>query len=557
MKKRMWALLLALVMVLGALTACGKDNGKTDDPNAKQGESENKKDSKDIPSGGKVTHNLAADPKTIDPALNAAVDGHQVIQSVFEGLFRIDENEKAVPGIAEKYEVSEDGTKYTFHLRDAKWSDGQPIKASDFVFAWKRVLDPKTAAEYAYQMYYLKNAEKINKGELPIDQLGVKAVDDKTIEVNLEAPTAYFLELLAFPTYMPVREDIVTKDPEGWALNMATYIGNGPFKVKDWKHDDVMTLVKNENYYDADKVKLDEIDYVFIVEASTAFSAFQTGEIDYMESVPAEQIEKLKADKDPNFKIFPYLGDYFYCFNVNSEPVNKVQVRKALAYAIDRTQIVEKVTKAGQLPAAGFTPTGIPMSDGKDFQKTAGDYGMPKDGSKIEEAKKLLAEAGYPNGQGFPKIELLYNTGEAHKAIAEAIQAMWKENLGIEVELRNEEWKVFQTSRQNKQYTVARHGWIGDYVDPMTFLDMWVTGGGNNDAGYSNPKYDEQIQIAKTTTGEKRDKALLEAEKILMEDMPVMPIYYYTNAVLMRESIKNAPKSMLGPVNYREAYIQK
>ena len=543
MKKRLLALTLVAAMGISLFAGCGETTDGGDQAAA---------------GGGVVTHNLNSAPKSIDPALNTAVDGHQVIYGVFEGLCRLDERDQGIPGIAESWDISEDNLTYTFHLRDAKWSDGQPVKASDFVYAWKRAVDPATAAEYAYQMYYLKNGEAINNGEKPVDELGVKAIDDKTLEVTLESVTPYFLQLTAFPTYMPVREDVVSADPEGWALNMDTYIGNGPFKVQEWKHDDVLKLVKNENYYDADKVKLDGIDYVFIVEASTAVSAFESGEIDYMEAVPAEKIAVLEEANDENFKILPYLGTYFYIFNMNQEPVNNPKVRKALSLAINRTDIVEQVTKAGQVPATGFVPKGVSMSDGTtDFQETAGDYNMPIDDSKVEEAKQLMAEAGYPDGQGFPTIELLYNTNEGHKAIAEAIQAMWKQNLGINVELRNEEWKVFQTSRNEGNYTVARHGWIGDYVDPMTFLDMWITASGNNDAKFSNPKYDELISKAKSTLGKERDDAMLEAQAILMEELPVMPIYYYTNAILMRSTVKNAPKSITGPVNYKEAYLEK
>lgn len=543
MKKRLLALTLVAAMGISLFAGCG---GNTDGGDTAAA------------GGGVVTHNLISEPKSIDPALNTAVDGHQVIYGVFEGLCRLDERDQGIPGIAESWDISEDNLTYTFHLRDAKWSDGQPVKASDFVYAWKRAVDPATAAEYAYQMYYLKNGEAINNGEKPVDELGVKAIDDKTLEVTLESVTPYFLQLTAFLTYMPVREDVVSADPEGWALNMDTYIGNGPFKVQEWKHDDVLKLVKNENYYDADKVKLDGIDYVFIVEASTAVSAFESGEIDYMEAVPAEKIAVLEEANDENFKILPYLGTYFYIFNMNQEPVNNPKVRKALSLAINRTDIVEQVTKAGQVPATGFVPKGVSMSDGTtDFQETAGDYNMPIDDSKVEEAKQLMAEAGYPDGQGFPTIELLYNTNEGHKAIAEAIQAMWKQNLGINVELRNEEWKVFQTSRNEGNYTVARHGWIGDYVDPMTFLDMWITASRNNDAKFSNPKYDELISKAKSTLGKERDDAMLEAQAILMEELPVMPIYYYTNAILMRSTVKNAPKSITGPVNYREAYLEK
>lgn len=551
MKKKITALALAAVLGITMLAGCGKT---TENPPAKTDTGE--KTEETAKAGGIITHNLFSDPKSIDPALNTATDGHQVIQTVFEGLCRVDDKAQPLPGVAEKWDISDDKLTYTFHLRDSKWSDGQPVTAQDFEYAWKRAIDPATAAEYAYQLYYVKNAEKINKGEAKPEELGVKAIDDKTLEVTLESETPYFLQLMAFPIYFPVRKDIVEKDPEGWALNMDTYIGNGPFKAVEWSHDDVLKTVKNENYYDADKVKLEGVNYVMINEASTSFSAFQSGEIDFMENVPPEQIEILQKENNPDFKIYPFLGDYFYCFNVNAKPVDDPKVRRALTYAIDRQAIIDNVTKAGQAPAKGFTPTGIYLSDGKtDFQQSVGDYGMPSDLSKVDEAKKLLAEAGYPDGKGFPTIEILYNTNEGHKAIAEAIQAMWKENLGINVELRNEEWKVFQTSRNQKQYIVARHGWIGDYVDPMTFLDLWVTDGGNNDAGYSNPEYDKLIAAAKHSSGPERDESMKKAEAILMEDLPVMPIYYYTNACMIRHTIKNAPKSMIGPVDYREAYI--
>lgn len=543
MKKRLLALTLAAAVGISLFAGCGGSTDGGDGGSA---------------GGGVITHNLVSEPKTIDPALNTAADGHQIISTVFEGLCRLDEHEQAIPGMAESWEISEDNLTYTFHLRDAKWSDGQPVKAGDFVYAWKRVVDPATAAEYAYQLYYLKNGEAINKGEKPVDELGVKAIDDKTLEVTLENITPYFLQLTEFPVYMPVREDIVSADPEGWALNVDTYIGNGPFKVSEWKHDDVLKTVKSETYYDADKVKLDGVDYVFIVEASTAVAAFEAGEIDFMSAVPSEKITVLKEANDPNFEIVPYLGTYFYVFNMEKEPVNNPKVRKALALAINRQALVDEVTKAGQIPATGFVPKGVPMSDGKtDFQEAAGDYGIATDDSKVAEAKQLLAEAGYPDGKGFPTIEVLYNTGEGHKAIAEALQAMWKQNLGINVELRNEEWKVFQTSRNEGNYTIARHGWIGDYVDPMTFLDMWIKTSGNNDAKFNNPKYDELISKAKSTLGKERDDAMLEAQAILMEEMPVIPLYYYTSANLKRTTIKNAPKSITGPVNYKEAYLEK
>lgn len=535
--KRILALTLTAVLGMSLLAGCSsQEAGGSDVPQ-------------------KVVHNLAADPASIDPALNEAVDGAQVLYNAFEGLTRTDESEQAISGIAETWDISEDGLTYTFHLRDSKWSDGQPLVAGDFEYAWKRALDPKTAAGYAYQLYYILNGQKANAGEASLDEVGVKAIDDKTLEVKLEAPTPYFLLLTALPCYFPVRQDIVEADPEGWALNSETYISNGPFKLAEWTHNDVLRMVKNENYYDAANVKLDEIEYVMIVEGSTAFSAFQSGEIDYTENVPADQIAELQSAGDANFNIFPYIGTYFYCFNMNAELMKDVKIREALSLAIDREAIVTNVTKGGQKPANGFVAEGIATSTGDSFRTLAGDYGVPVK-ADIEKAKALLAEAGYPDGAGFPELEILYNTNEQHKAIAEAVQEMWKQNLGINVTLRNEEWKVFQENRKNGNYTVARHGWIGDFADPMTFLEMWITGAGVNDAKYANPEYDKLINDSKSASGEERDKILKEAEALLAKDLPVMPIYYYTNPAMMRTNIKNAPKSALGQVYYRNAYVE-
>ena len=536
--KRILALALTAVLGMSLLAGCSSDDSAG---------------GSDVPQ--KVVHNLGADPASVDPALNEAVDGSQVLNNAFEGLTRTDADEQTIPGVAETWEVSEDGLTYTFHLRDSKWSDGEPVVAADFEYAWKRALDPATAAGYAYQMYYLLNGQKANAGDVSVDEIGVKALDEKTLEVKLESPTPYFLQLTAFPCYFPVRKDIVEADPEGWALNPETYISNGPFKMTEWTRNDVLRLVKNENYYDAENVKLDEIEYVMIVEGSTAFSAFQSGEIDYTESVPADQIVQLQEANDPNFKIFPYIGTYFYCFNMNDELMKDVKVREALSLAIDRESIVTNVTKGGQKPANGFVSEGIATSTGESFRTLAGDYGVPVK-ADVEKAKALLAEAGYPDGAGFPELELLYNTNEGHKAIAEAVQEMWKQNLGINVTLRNEEWKVFQENRKNGNYTVARHGWIGDYADPMTFLEMWTSGAGTNDAKYANPEYDKLINDSKFASGAERDAILKDAEALLARDLPIMPIYYYTNPALMRTTIKEAPKSSLGPVFYRNAYVE-
>lgn len=507
----------------------------------------------------KIVYNIDADPKTIDPQLNSAVDGSKVIRNAFEGLMREIENGEVENGIAESYEVSEDGLTYTFHIREnAKWSDGKDVTASDFEYAWKRALDPNTAAEYAYQLFYLKNGEAYNSGKVSADDVGIKVIDDKTIEVTLESAVPYFLSLLAMPVYYPVRQDIVEANGDKWALSPETYVSNGPFKMTQWSSKESMTFVKNENYWDADNVKLETLVFRLIDDQTTTLSAFRNGELDVMEQPPTTEIKTLLDEGVA--KVYPYLGTYFYTINVSGQGLSSkavdalqdVRVRKALSLAIDRTLITDKVSMGGETPATSYVPKGITDTQGNEFHK---DYSNVT--TNIEEAKKLLEEAGYPNGEGFPTITFTYNTASNHQMIAQAVQDMWKNNLGINIELKNEEWAVFQTTRNNFQYEICRHGWIGDYNDPMTFLDMWVTGNGQNNAGYSNPEYDSLISQAKSEQdGEKRTEILRKAEDILMDDMAIIPIYYNTNVVCAKDNIKGYVKSPLGAMLFREAYIE-
>lgn len=515
----------------------------------------------------KIVYNLGADPKTIDPQLNSAVDGSTIIHNAFEGLMREDENSKIVPGTAEKYEVSDDGTVYTFHIRkDAKWSDGKPVVAGDFEYAWKRALNPKVAAEYAYQLFYIKNGaayynqEKVGGKVATAEDVGVKVIDDNTLEVTLEAPVPYFLSLAAFPTYFPVRKDIIEGNEEKWTLKPDTYISNGPFKMSEWKEKESIIFVKNENYWDAKNVKLETLEVKLIDDQITYLNAFKSGEIDVIESPPQAEIPTLLDEGTA--KIYPYLGTYFYVINVSdkakdvdpkaAEALSNPKFRKALSLAIDKQLIVDKVAQGGQAPATSYVPAGILDSIGKEFQK---EYSSK--GANIEEAKKLLAEAGYPNGEGAPTITFTFNTDQGHQNIAQAVQDMWKTNLGINVELKNEEWAVFQDTRNNFQYSIARHGWIADYNDPMTFLDMWTTGNGQNNAGYSNKEYDKLIAQAKVELDDaKRTELLHKAEDILMDESPIIPLYYYTNVLCIDKNVKGTYKSPLGQMEFRDAYVE-
>ncbi|WP_459129579.1 peptide ABC transporter substrate-binding protein [Guggenheimella bovis] len=556
--KRFLSLLLVVVMVLTIFAGCQK---ATNDPGpVKSGEpapaasGEPSAQTPKAPAGEFVRHNLGADPQTIDPALNTAVDGAIVLVNMYEGLVQVDKDNQVIPGVAEKWDISEDGLTYTFHLRDSKWSDGKPVTAKDFEYAWKRALAPETASEYAYQMYYIAGAQAYNDKSGTVEGVGVKAIDDKTLEVKLIAPTPYFLSLTAFPTYFPVREDIVSANPEKWSLDPKTHVSNGPFKLDEWAHNDVLRIVKNDEYYNAENVKLKGVEFYMIVEAPTALQSYLNGELDYDETIPQDQIPNLTKERK-DFQIYPYIGTYFYCFNTTKAPFDNVNVRKAFSLAIDRKGIVEAVAQGGQKPAMGFVPYGMQLSDKREFRDAANTtYGLSET-ADVEGAKKALADAGFPDGQGLPPVELIYNTDEGHKAIAEAVQEMWNANLGVQVELRNEEWKVFQTTRNEGNFQVSRHGWIGDFTDPMTFLDMWYSTSGNNDAHWKNPAFDAAIDKSKTTTGAERDAAMIEAEKLMMEDHIVAPVYYYTKPALLNERVQNVVMSALGFVYYAGASI--
>ncbi|MCX8130742.1 MAG: peptide ABC transporter substrate-binding protein [Clostridia bacterium] len=511
-------------------------------------------------SGGKENNtlslNVGMEPRYMDPALNNAIDGGMYIDQVFEGLTRFDKDGKVIPGMAEKWEISADGTKYTFHLRKASWSDGKPVKAQEFEYAWKRALDPKTASEYAYMLYVIKNGEAFNGGKAKAEDVGVKALDDKTLEVMLEAPTAYFIDITNFTTMHPVRKDIIEKHGDQWTQKPETYIGNGPFVLEKWDHNSEITLKKNDNYYDKGKVKLSKIVFKLIEERAASLNAFESGDIQYIyDHVPPEETQKLI--NDGKVKVFPDLSTYYYIFNTKKAPFDNVKVRKAFALAIDRKAIVDKVTRAGEKAADNFVPPGVNgEASGKDFRSEA-DYKYLPEKADVEAARKLLAEAGYADGKGFPEIELIYNTDERHKKIAEAVQEQLKQNLGVNIKISNMEWKVLQQKRQNKDFTLSRDGWVGDYNDPMTFMDLWLSNSGNNNTQWSSAQYDDLIKKAKSTIDQKaRMKAMHDAERLLLEDVPILPIFYYVKPVALVPELKDVVLTVNGRLSLMHAYFE-
>lgn len=493
--------------------------------------------------------NIGADPKTLDPTLNGASDGGNVTNQTFEGLVR-ERSGVVYPGIAESWTVSDDGLVYTFKLRQSNWSDGTPLTANDFIYSWKRVMDPATASEYAWIWEYTNvvGAYEATAGG-SLDEVGIKAVDDYTLEVTLSTPTEYFVSLLSFYTFKPVKQASVEAKADGaWAKDPALAVSNGPFVLTSYEIGKGLTLEKNANYWNAENVKLDKIEAVFIDEASTAYQAYQADELHFLPSVPTAEIPRLIAE-DPEFHIFPLLGTYYYNFNLKKEIFQDPKVRRALALAIDRELIVETLG-AGQVPAISFVPPGFVDADGKDFNEVSGDLGLASDLSKLEEAKALLAEAGYPDGKGFPEFTLMYNTSEGHKLVAELVQEMFKSNLGISCKLENQEWAVFQDTRKAGNYEMARGGWLTDYMDPSGLLSIFTTDNAYNDPKYNNPEYDALLSQSAKTRGKEHFDALYTAQKMLMEDLPVIPVYHYTETMLVKDNFVGWDRSVLGTVDF-------
>ncbi|HWT77968.1 MAG TPA: peptide ABC transporter substrate-binding protein [Candidatus Methylomirabilis sp.] len=487
--------------------------------------------------------NNMVEPESLDPGVVTGVPEHRILSNLFEGLTTADPKDLSPrPGMAASWTVSKDGLAYTFKLRDARWTDGTPVTAHDFVYAWERVLNPKMGAKYAQQLFYLKNGEDFNKGRISdFSQVGVKALDDHTLQVTLRCPTAYFLDLTSFYTLYPVPRWAIETHGRDW-VKPGKIVSNGAFRLVSWVPQQELVLEKNPQHWDAARIQLQRAVFIPTDDVNTAFKQFLAGESDWVPQVPTPQIEAARAR--PEFYISPYLGTYYFRFNVTRPPVSDVRVRKALSLAVDRESLTKFVTKAGQIPSGAFVPSGMRGYEGV--------RGLSFD---VAAAKKLLTEAGYPDGKGFPKVELLYNTNELHRVVTQAVQQMWKDTLGIQVDLVNVEWKVYLARQSGLDYQISRSGWIGDYVDPNTFLDMWISGGGNNQTGWSNTRYDTLVSQAacKIVNAKDRMRALQEAEKILVVDeVPIMPLYTYVNTGMLSPRVKGWSANILDqhPLKY-------
>jgi len=495
------------------------------------------------------------EPQSLDPHVATGVPEHHIIVALMEGL--VHKNSKTLepePGVAKSWTVSDDGRVYTFELRDdARWSNGDVHNAHDFVWSWSRALQPALGNLYAYMYFPIVNAHEFYKGEITdFEQVGVKALDDLTLQITLKNPTPYFLQLLDHYSMYPVHQATIEKfgraDERGtrWTYQ-GNFVGNGPFKLKTWEINRAIEVERNTFFYGNDEVKLNGIVFYPTENVTTEERMFRAEQLHYTNDVPIDKVQTYRDANDPALKVVPYLGTYYYRINVREPHLQDKRVRRALGMTIDREQLTEHVLKAGQIPAYAMTPP-----------NTRGYYPPVSLSFDPEAARQLLADAGYPNGEGFPVTEILYNTNEGHRKMAVAIQQMWREHLNIEVTLLNQEWKVYLDSESSGDYQISRAGWIGDYVDPNNFLDMFLCDGGNNRTGWCNEEYDRLIlEVAPTAkTHEERLAVFTQAETMLMDDLPVLPIYTYTTKHLVHPSLKNLANNIMDMQRYTEIYLE-
>ena len=601
--KKLLALLLAVAMVL-SLVACTKT--PTTEPTAKPAAGE--------PAAAmgpsSIAVCLSSEPDTIDPALNSAVDGATLVAHLFSGLAKWAQDENGALVIApdaakELVEgvVNEDGTvTYTYTLRDGlKWSDGKDVTAADFEFAWKRAASTALGADYGYMFEVVKGYP---------DELAVKALDEKTLEVTLANSVAYWNELLAFPTYFPVREDVVAN--EAWATDASTYVSNGAYKMTGWEHNSVITLEKNPDFVDADQITMDKIEFYLSNDSNNMLTNFENGSWQLIDDVPTNEIANLKVNYPTEFVVAGQIGTYYVCWNINEQilPASstltgseaeaaKAEIRKAISLLLDRNYIVEEIGQAGQVPASSFVAMGMTNPDGSQFYQTAGGndgyygyYNVSADAlesnfaSAIETLKKYYTfDEATQMFTDFPTLTYLYNTSDSHKAIGEYLQNALA-TVGITMNLENQEWNTFLNTRKNGDYSIARNGWLADYNDPICFLDMWTTSSGNNDVQFGKgdhetvaiynldltalgydvkvengtwaQTYDVLISLIKgCTDNEVRYQLMHIAEDLLMSTGCICPLYFYTDIYMLDDSVHGFFSNPLGYKYFMYCTIEK
>ena len=567
MRKRLMVSLLAVSAAAVMLSACGSGSktetttaAAAEETTAAQAEAETEEEAEEEESESAdryLVWRLNAEPKLWDPTNNSESISDVIVKQLFEGL-TVSTSEGFEPGIAESWDVSEDGKTYTFHLRDdAKWSDGTPVTAKDFEYSWRRIADPAFASEALQAVTdYIQGAQEYFEGTGSYDDIKATAIDDYTFEVVLKNVTPYFPQLVANDVYLPVNQAAVEAGGDGWEKSPETCVSNGPFMLEEYQVGSHFLFKKNPNYYNADEVKIPGIKAVIITDDNTAYQAYQAGEIDVMDNLPSEQVPQILAE-DPNVVIGADTGCRFMNFNVDKAPFDNVHVRRAVAYAIDRKQLTEQVLKNGSVPASGFIAPTCVKTDGGSFRVMESDgypaeeYGINPRQANVEAAKAELAEAGYPDGEGFPSVEITYANNDRDKKTSEAIQQMLEENLGITVTLRAEESNVFTSTKNKGDFQMATGGWTNAPYDASGLIKLFYSQNGNNTAQWRwkeyvgaphdttlNPgseAFDKAFDKAMASQGTDRDNAWEEAEDALMEDMPITPLYYPSYTALINE----------------------
>ena len=502
-------------------------------------------------------HGNGSEPQGLDPHIVTGVPEHHILISLCEGLTIPNPNPNDMngymAGTAESWSISDDGKEYVFNInKNAKWSNGEPVTADDFVWSWKRILTASLGSQYPDMLYYLEGAYEYHNGLIDdFDQVGIKSIDEHTLQVNLKNPTPFFLGLLSHYSTWPVHKETVLKfgdidDRNGEWTRPGNFVCNGPFQLKTWELNNKIVVEKNPHYYDASIVQLNEIHYYPVSNVMTEDRMFRAGQLHLTSTLPSQKCP-IYIEENPNLRIDPYMGTYFYRINTENEVLKDVKVRKALAYSIDRQLLVDKVTKCGQIPAYSFTPPGT-----NGYQPTTE---IPFDPVL---AKSLLDEAGFSEENPFPKLEILFNTNEDHRKLALAIQQMWQINLGIEVELVNQDWKVYLNREMIGDFQISRAGWIGDYEDPNTFLDLMRPNRGNNKTGWENIEYDSLVEKANTINNQaERYELLYKAEEILIENMPVIPLYTYVRAYQLSPDVKGFSPHILDHHHPKFIYLER
>ena len=509
------------------------------------------------------TVQYGSNPETLDPALNSAIDASNTIITIFEPLLLINENNEVVGGQAESWEASEDGLTWTFTMRDGlKWSDGTDLTAKDFEYSFKRMANPDTAAPYAETCLGMIDGFDAAQAGDP-DALNVKASDDgKTLTIVLSYPCSYFDKMAAFAAMSPVQQATVEANGDSWCTSADTFVSNGPYMITDWTPSERIVLSKNPNYvggWDSSKIVSDTITLLLLEDSSASFAAYNSGEAVLIKDVPTDEIPSLtKAEDGGDFYVDTILGTYYISLNDQKEPFTDAKVRKALSLAIDRDYVANTIMQGTYEPAYNFVGPGIVDESGMFYDNANGGKPYISDDydANLEEAKQLMADAGYPNGEGFPTIEYSANDAGYHIPVAEYVQQAWGE-LGITVNINKVEWASFLPMRRAGDYDVSRNGWVMDYNDPSNMIELFTTTNGNNDGKYSNPEFDATIEASKVADKSVHFQKLHEAEDILMEDAGAIPVAYYTDFWLQSPSLKGTWHSPYGYWYLQYGYIEE